>query len=56
VPVKPFCAEKVRVVDPDCPGLATAIVAGFTVTAYVPPTSISVAGDVDPLKFASPLY
>jgi hypothetical protein len=30
-PVKPFCAVNVRVVDPDCPGLATLIVNGLAV-------------------------
>ena len=56
MPVKPFCAENVRAVDPDCPGLATVIVVGLAVTVYAPPTSINVAGDEDPLKFRSPLY
>lgn len=56
VPVKPFCAENVSTVDPDCPGLAMLIVAGFAVTPYDPPTSIAMTGDMDPLKFASPLY
>jgi len=49
VPVRPFWAENVRVVVPDFPGLAMLIVVGLTVTLYVPPTSIKVAVDVDPL-------
>ena len=56
VPVKPFCVENVRVVDPDCPGVATVIVVGLAEMVYAPPTSIKAAGDVDPLKFESPLY
>ena len=47
-PEKPFCALKVRVVDPDCPGLATLIVVGFAVIVKVPPTSMEVASEVDP--------
>jgi hypothetical protein len=49
VPAKPFWAEKVRVVDPDCPGLAMLIVVGLIATLYVPPTSIRATGDVEPL-------
>ena len=32
-PVKPFCAVNVRVVDPDWPGFATVMLAGFAVMA-----------------------
>ena len=32
-PVKPFCAVKVRIVDPDWPGLATVTLAGLAVMA-----------------------
>jgi len=34
-PVNPFCAANVRVVDPDCPGLATLIAIGFAVIVNV---------------------
>jgi hypothetical protein len=61
-PVKPFCAANVRVVDPDCPGLATLILVGFAVIVNVgggggkEMMSIERADEVDPVKFASPLY
>ena len=56
LPVKPFCAENASVVEADWPGFAMMIVAGLAATPNVPPTSIKVAEEVDPLKFASPLY
>jgi hypothetical protein len=56
LPVSPFCAEKVSVVEPDCPGVAMLIVVGFAVMLKLPPISINVVGDVDPPKSASPLY
>ena len=56
VPVRPFWAVKVRVVDPECPGLAMLMVAGFAATVNAPPTSITSGGDAEPLKFESPLY
>jgi len=64
-PVNPFCAANVRVVDPDCPGLATLIVVGFAVIVNVggggggggeEMMSIERADEVDPVKFVSPLY
>lgn len=55
-PVKPFCAVKVKVVDPDCPGLAMLIDAGLAVIENVSPTSTRIVDDVDPEKFESPLY
>lgn len=55
-PLSPFCAVKLSVVDPDCPGLAILIVDGFAEIENVPPTSISVDGEVDALKLESPLY
>jgi hypothetical protein len=55
-PVKPFCAVKVNVVDPDWPGLAMLMVVALAAIVKVAPTSITATGEVDPLKFGSPLY
>jgi hypothetical protein len=47
-PVSPFCAEKVSVVDPDCPGLVTTIIAGFAASKKEAPTLTGIAAEVEP--------
>lgn len=54
--VRPFWGANVSVVEPDCPGLGMLIVVGLAATVNVPPTSIRMPGDVEPLKLPSPLY
>jgi predicted DNA repair protein MutK len=49
-PVKPVCAANVKIVDPDCPGLATLTVIGLAVIVNAGPDvtiSMEVEGEAD---------